>query len=215
MTTTRLGGPAPAASPAREATVVRAQAERPSVARAPCTRNSRRLISHRPRSRGPSDPSVRAAHRHVNRDEAKMNDGPMRCSSCGHENPAGARFCNECGTALAAPTITPEPRAYTPRHLVEKILASQSALRGERKLVTVLFADVARSMEIAERVDLEEWHRLLDRLFRILAGGIHRYEGTINQYTGDGIMALFGAPIAHEDHAQRACAAALDLAREL
>jgi len=139
----------------------------------------------------------------------------MSCPSCGHENPAGARFCNDCGAPLAAPTITPEPRSYTPRHLAEKILASQSALRGERKLVTVLFADVARSMELAERVDPEEWHRLLDRLFRILAGGIHRYEGTINQYTGDGIMALFGAPIAHEDHAQRACAAALDLAREL
>jgi class 3 adenylate cyclase/tetratricopeptide (TPR) repeat protein len=111
--------------------------------------------------------------------------------------------------------MAPEPRAYTPRHLAEKILASRSALRGERKLVTVLFADVARSMELAERVDPEEWHRLLDRLFRTLAGGVHRYEGTINQYTGDGIMALFGAPIAHEDHAQRACAAALDLAREL
>ena len=139
----------------------------------------------------------------------------MSCPSCGHENPAGARFCNDCGAHLAAPTVTREPRSYTPRHLVEKILASQSALRGERKLVTVLFADVVRSMELAERIDPEEWHRLLDRLFRILAGGIHRYEGTINQYTGDGIMALFGAPIAHEDHAQRACAAALDLAREL
>ena len=144
-----------------------------------------------------------------------MGSGPVRCPSCDHENPAGARFCNDCGAALAAPTITPEPRAYTPRHLAEKILASQSALRGERKLVTVLFADVVRSMELAERVDPEEWHRLLDRLFRILAAGVHRYEGTINQYTGDGIMALFGAPIAHEDHAQRACAAALDLAREL
>jgi class 3 adenylate cyclase/tetratricopeptide (TPR) repeat protein len=139
----------------------------------------------------------------------------MSCPSCGHENPPGARFCNDCGAHLAAPATTPEPRSYTPRHLVEKILASQSALRGERKLVTVLFADVVRSMELAERVDPEEWHRLLDRLFRILAGGVHRYEGTINQYTGDGIMALFGAPIAHEDHAQRACAAALDLAREL
>jgi class 3 adenylate cyclase/tetratricopeptide (TPR) repeat protein len=144
-----------------------------------------------------------------------MAEAPVSCPSCGHENPAGARFCNACGTRLPAPTITPEPRSYTPRHLVEKILASQSALRGERKLVTVLFADVVRSMELAERVDPEEWHRLLDRLFRILAGGVHRYEGTINQYTGDGIMALFGAPIAHEDHAQRACAAALDLAREL
>ena len=139
----------------------------------------------------------------------------MNCEACRHENPAGARFCNECGARLAAPAIPLEPRSYTPRHLVEKILAQKSALEGERKLVTVLFADVARSMELAERVDLEEWHRLLDRLFRILADGVHRYEGTINQYTGDGIMALFGAPIAHEDHAQRACAAALELARDL
>ena len=127
--------------------------------------------------------------------------GAMSCPSCGHENPAGARFCNDCGARLAAPATAPEPRSYTPRHLVEKILASKSALEGERKPVTVLFADVARSMELAERVDPEEWHRLLDRLFRILADGVHRYEGTINQYTGDGIMALFGAPIAHEDHA--------------
>src|SRR5262245_57360695 len=148
--------------------------------------------------------------------EAKMGTGSVICRFCKHENPADARFCNNCGANLAAPAATaPEPRSYTPRHLVEKILASQSALRGERKLVTVLFADVVRSMELAERVGPEEWHRLLDRLFRILAGGVHRYEGTINQYTGDGIMALFGAPIAHEDHAQRACAAALDLAREL
>ncbi len=139
----------------------------------------------------------------------------MSCQSCGHENPAGARFCNDCGARLTAPATVPEPRSYTPRHLVEKILASKSALEGERKPVTVLFADVARSMELAERVDPEEWHRLLDRLFRILADGVHRYEGTINQYTGDGIMALFGAPIAHEDHAQRACAAALELARDL
>ncbi|PYM16273.1 MAG: hypothetical protein DMD81_12930 [Candidatus Rokuibacteriota bacterium] len=136
----------------------------------------------------------------------------MSCPSCGHENPGGARFCNECGARLAS---SPAPRSYTPRHLVEKILASKDALEGERKPVTVLFADVARSMELAERVDPEEWHRLLDRLFRILADGVHRYEGTINQYTGDGIMALFGAPIAHEDHAERACAAALGMAREL
>src|SRR3989454_1303359 len=137
----------------------------------------------------------------------------MSCSSCGHENPAGARFCNDCGARLATPTTTPEPRSYTPRHLVEKILVSKSAIEGERKPVTVLFADVARSMELAERVDLEEWHRLLDRLFRILAASVHRYEGTINQYTGDGIMALFGAQIAHEDHALRAGAAAHQMAR--
>src|SRR5256712_333367 len=139
----------------------------------------------------------------------------MSCPSCGHENPAGARFCNDCGARLAAPATAADPPSTTPRHLVEKLLASKSAPEGERKPVTVLFADVARSMELAERVDPEEWHRLLDRLFRILADGVHRYEGTINQYAGDGIMALFGAPIAHEDHAQRACAAALELARAL
>src|SRR5499433_1380521 len=137
----------------------------------------------------------------------------MTCRSCGHENPAGARFCNHCGAHLAG--NAPDPRSYTPHHLVEKILARKSALEGERKPVTILFADVARSMELAEQIDAEEWHRLLDRLFRILADGVHRYEGTINQYTGDGIMALFGAPIAHEDHAERACAAALDMAREI
>jgi class 3 adenylate cyclase/predicted ATPase len=107
------------------------------------------------------------------------------------------------------------PRDYTPRHLAEKILRSKSALEGERKQVTVLFADVKGSMELAEQVDSEEWHRVMDRFFQILAEGVHRYEGTINQYTGDGIMALFGAPIAHEDHAQRACYAALRLGEEL
>jgi class 3 adenylate cyclase len=104
---------------------------------------------------------------------------------------------------------------YTPKHLADKILQSRSALEGERKQVTVLFADVKGSMELAEQLDPEEWHRILDRFFQILTDGIHRFEGTVNQYTGDGIMALFGAPIAHEDHAQRACYAALHLRDEL
>jgi class 3 adenylate cyclase len=81
--------------------------------------------------------------------------------------------------------------------------------------VTVLFADVKGSMELAEQLDPEDWHRILDRFFQLLAEGVHRYEGTVNQYTGDGIMALFGAPIAHEDHAQRACWAALHLQESL
>jgi class 3 adenylate cyclase/tetratricopeptide (TPR) repeat protein len=102
-----------------------------------------------------------------------------------------------------------DPRAYTPRHLADRILQSQAVLEGERKQVTVLFADVKGSMELAEQLDPEEWHQILDRFFRILTEGVHRFEGTVNQYTGDGIMALFGAPIAHEDHAQRACYAAL------
>src|SRR5437667_7505330 len=133
------------------------------------------------------------------------------CASCGQANPAGQKFCNGCGQrpGESAGAAERAPRAYTPPHLAEKILTSRAALEGERKQVTVLFADVKGSMELAEQVDPEEWHRILDRFFAILAEGVHRFEGTVNQYTGDGIMALFGAPIAHEDHAQRACWAAL------
>jgi class 3 adenylate cyclase/tetratricopeptide (TPR) repeat protein len=101
------------------------------------------------------------------------------------------------------------PRDYTPRHLAEKILRSRSALEGERKRVSVLFADVKGSMELSGQLGAEEWHGILERFFAVLTEGVHRFEGTVNQYTGDGIMALFGAPIAHEDHAQRACYAAL------
>src|SRR5207253_11062708 len=92
---------------------------------------------------------------------------------------------------------------------------TRSALEGERKQVSVLFADVVDSMRLAERLGAEEWHRVLDRVFEILSAGIHRFEGTINQFTGDGVMALFGAPVAHEDHAQRACHAALSAMNDL
>ena len=168
-----------------------------------------------------------------------------RCASCGTELPLAAKFCLECGAALAGPTpdvaagfkpasggveygpaehaghrpaATREsrsPRAYTPKHLADKILQSKSALEGERKQVTVMFADVKGSMELADQLDPEEWHKILERFFAILTDGVHRFEGTVNQYTGDGIMALFGAPIAHEDHAQRACYAALQLLDDL
>jgi class 3 adenylate cyclase/tetratricopeptide (TPR) repeat protein len=111
--------------------------------------------------------------------------------------------------------LAPDPRSYTPKHLAEKILTSRSALEGERKQVTVLFADLKGSMDLAEQVDPEEWHKIMDRFFAILAEGVHRFEGTINQYTGDGIMALFGAPIAHEDHPRRACYAAIHLNGDL
>jgi class 3 adenylate cyclase/tetratricopeptide (TPR) repeat protein len=110
---------------------------------------------------------------------------------------------------------TPDPRSYTPKHLADKILQSKSAIEGERKQVTVLFADVKGSMELASQVDPEEWHQILDHFFQILTEGVHRFEGTVNQYTGDGIMALFGAPITHEDHARRACYAALHLVEGL
>jgi class 3 adenylate cyclase/tetratricopeptide (TPR) repeat protein len=139
----------------------------------------------------------------------------ITCSGCEAENPRANRFCHECGGNLVDTSVRAaerdDPRDYTPQHLAEKILHSKSALEGERKQVTVLFADVTGSLEMAESVDPEEWHRILDRFFKILADGVHRFEGTVNQYTGDGVMALFGAPIAHEDHAQRSCYAALEL----
>ncbi len=122
----------------------------------------------------------------------------------------------QCGSRLPPfESAERDPRAYTPPHLAERILRSRAALEGERKPVTVAFIDVQGSLAIAQELDVEEWHRILDDFFEILALGIHRYEGTINQYTGDGVMALFGAPIAHEDHALRACHAALHLGERL
>src|SRR5215510_9740367 len=136
----------------------------------------------------------------------------MRCPRCQHDINESARFCARCGAPLgrAGATALPrDPRAYTPRHLAEKILTTRSTLEGERKHLSILFLDVVDSMRLAEKLDAEEWHRVLDRVFEILAAAIHGVEGTINQFTGDGVMALFGAPIAHEDHARRACQAAL------
>jgi class 3 adenylate cyclase/tetratricopeptide (TPR) repeat protein len=127
-----------------------------------------------------------------------------------------AKFCTECGQRLdtAAPPVQAAatiaaPQAYTPRYLAEKILTSRHALEGERKQVTVLFADIKGSMELIESLDPEEARRLLDPALHVMMDAVHRFEGTVNQVLGDGIMALFGAPIAHEDHALRACYAAL------
>ena len=133
----------------------------------------------------------------------------MRCPGCQQENPEGARFCNSCGTRLTAAVPTAVPRTYTPAHLAEKILTSRSAMVGERKQVTVLFADLKSSMELLADRDPEEARRLLDAVLERMMEAVHRYEGTVNQVMGDGIMALFGAPVAHEDHAVRACYAAL------
>jgi class 3 adenylate cyclase len=115
---------------------------------------------------------------------------------------------------------TPDPRfqapqSYTPRHLAEKILTSRAALAGERKQVTVLFCDLPNSTPLAERLGPEAMHTLLNRFFELALGEVHRYEGTINQFLGDGFMALFGAPIAHEEHARRAVLAAVGLQRHL
>jgi class 3 adenylate cyclase/tetratricopeptide (TPR) repeat protein len=142
------------------------------------------------------------------------------CPSCQHSNPAGSRFCNGCGTSLsAAPTPTgppfTSPQAYTPKHLAEKILTSKAALEGERKQVTVLFVDAAGFTSLSERLDPEDVHALMTRAFDLMLAEVHRYEGTVNQFLGDGLMALFGAPIAHEDHAVRAVHAALGINRAL
>ena len=103
----------------------------------------------------------------------------------------------------------PAPDSYTPKHLAERILTSRAALEGERKQVTVLFADLKGSMELLADRDPEEARQLLDPVLERMMEAVHRYEGTVNQVMGDGIMALFGAPLAHEDHAVRACYAAL------
>src|SRR5262244_516475 len=163
----------------------------------------------------------------------------MKCSRCQHENRAGAKFCEECAAPLArtcghcggqlsqAAKFCPEcahptgvastpptpriasPESYTPKHLVERILNSKAAIEGERKQITVLFADLKGSMELLADRDPEEARKLLDPVLERMMEAVHCYEGTVNQVMGDGIMALFGAPVAHEDHAVRACYAAL------
>ena len=163
----------------------------------------------------------------------------MECARCRHASPPGARYCPQCGAPLAAGcarchTALPaqarfcpqcahpvdaapasaEPRFaspadYTPQHIADKILRSRGALEGERKHVTVLFADLKGSMELLAERDAEDARRVLDGVLERMMEAVHHYEGTVNQVMGDGIMALFGAPIAHEDHAVRACFAAL------
>ena len=137
------------------------------------------------------------------------------CPDCGNGNPPASRFCNACGSSLGATSspahdeTAPPPQAYTPRHLAEKILAGRDALTGERKQVTVLFADIVGSTELIRDRDPEEAQRLLDGAVERMMAAVHRYEGTVSRLQGDGLMAMFGAPVAHEDHAVRACYAAL------
>src|SRR5213083_2679559 len=137
------------------------------------------------------------------------------CRACGERNRPAAKFCRRCGQSLAegrsgvASSSFTTPDSYTPRHLAERILTSRAALEGERKQVTILFADLKGSMELLADRDPEEARKILDPVLELMMEAVHRFEGTVNQVMGDGIMALFGAPIAHEDHAVRACYAAL------
>ena len=155
-----------------------------------------------------------------------------RCPNCGFENLPRFRFCGECGTSLTAQspvpktpnsrlqTLDPRSISYTPKHLAEQIRAEQAAMEaravpdGERKTVTALFADIKNSMGLIEDLDPEEARSLIDPAIQLMMDAVHRYEGYVVQYTGDGIFALFGAPIAHEDHPQRALYAALRMQEE-
>jgi class 3 adenylate cyclase len=134
----------------------------------------------------------------------------ITCSACGQPVGADKKFCRSCGAPLSPqPTRFGSPESYTPRYLAERILTSKGALEGERKRVTVLFADLKGSMELLADRDPEEARKILDPVLERMMEAVHHYEGTVNQVMGDGIMALFGAPLTHEDHAVRACYAAL------
>jgi class 3 adenylate cyclase/tetratricopeptide (TPR) repeat protein len=148
------------------------------------------------------------------------NSLELVCPRCEAKAPAGAKFCMECGHALKGASAKPvveysQPQSYTPKFLADKILTSRRAIQGERKQVTVLFADVANYTAISERLDPEDVHEIMDGCFKILMADIHQREGTVNQFTGDGVMALFGAPLAVEDHAGHACHAALSIQSSL
>jgi class 3 adenylate cyclase len=154
-----------------------------------------------------------------------------RCAQCGFENTPPAKFCGECGAPLtrqASPSGLPSqaspsepPLRYTPKHLTERILAEQAAMEargstnGERKTITALFADLKGSTALIEGLDPEEARAIIDPALQLMMDAVHRYEGYVAQALGDGIFALFGAPIAHEDHPQRALYAALRMQEEM
>jgi class 3 adenylate cyclase/tetratricopeptide (TPR) repeat protein len=132
------------------------------------------------------------------------------CSACGFANDRSARFCGGCARPVTrlAPGLDRPLIPATPAHLAQRILSSRSAMEGERKLVTVMFVDLIGSLELIAGRDPEQAQTILDSLLREMIAGVHRYEGTVNQVLGDGLMAIFGAPLAHEDHAVRAACAA-------
>src|ERR671937_791990 len=178
---------------------------------------SSREVAERLPSRGEA-PSMECPRCHaLNHAEAKFcEDCGARmeavCPSCGQPVGTGKNFYRSCGAPLTVePGRFTTPRSYTPRYLAEKILTSKSALEGERKQVTVLFANLTGSTALIRDLDPEQARAILDPALHAMMEAVHRYEGTVNQVLGDGIMALFGAPLAHEDHAVRACYAAVSM----
>src|SRR5215813_1529285 len=164
---------------------------------------------------------------------------PRTCPACGHEVSPIAKFCSDCGEPLLRQSqvhslkstvedisdarrqpSAPSPVSYTPEHLAERIRAEQAAMAtrgapdGERKTITALFADIKGSMSLIEDIDPEEARSLIDPVLKLMMDAVHRYEGYVVQSTGDGIFALFGAPLAHEDHPQRALYTALRMQEE-
>jgi class 3 adenylate cyclase len=139
------------------------------------------------------------------------------CPRCANAAPDGARFCPACGSRLGAGDSArfASPGVYTPPHLAQRILDSREALEGERKQVTVLLADIHATIEAVGDRDPEEFGPVIDGVRELMMEAVHRYEGTVNQVMGDGIMALFGAPLANEDHAVRACYAALRMQAQM
>src|SRR5215813_11421437 len=148
----------------------------------------------------------------------------VNCPSCGRANPPKQKFCNGCGQPVirsADRAVSADPRFYTPKHLAERILAEQAAMEsrgaqdGERKTITALFADIKGSVEMMEGLDPEEARAIVDPALQLMMDAVHRYEGYVAQSRGDGIFALFGAPIAQEDHARRALYAAFRMQEDI
>ena len=144
--------------------------------------------------------------------------GSVSCRSCGEDNRPDQRFCGSCGHQLCSePRSAADSRAASGAraHRPATVAGQLAVVEGERKVVTVLFADVKGSMDLSGSVDVERWWTIMNELFGLLCDGVNRYEGRVDRFTGDGMMAVFGAPFAYEDHARRACHAALWLRQRL
>jgi len=166
-----------------------------------------------------------------NREKSKFciecgNKLEISCPKCNNLNPAGSKFCEECGQRLSLPSEAPHKdlsfdekldkiQKYLPKGLTEKILSQRDRIEGERKQVTVMFCDMEGFTSLSESLGPEEAYTIMDQVYEILIHKVHDYEGTVNEFTGDGIMALFGAPIALEDAPQRAIRSAYAIHREM